>query len=81
MKKQHVHTTIQIQKMYASGVHDVSMLYFNSKLIPPLRLTIVILRILQGLIAGILCCDFFVPARYIASRAFVVALHNVWTTM
>ena len=35
MKKRHVHTTIQIQKMYASGVHDVSMLNFNYKLIPP----------------------------------------------
>ena len=82
MKKPHVHTTIQIQKMYAAGVHDVSMPYFNYELIPPPpRLTFVILRILQGLIAGILCCDFFVPARYMASRAFVVALHNVWTTM
>ncbi len=78
MKKRHVHTTIQLQKMYASAVYRVSMLYFNYKLIPPPpRLTFVNLYVLQGLIAGILCCDFFVPARYIASRAFVVALHNV----
>ena len=35
MKKRHVHTTIQIQKMYAAGVHDVSMPYFNYKLTPP----------------------------------------------
>ena len=82
MKKRHVHTTIQIQKMYASDVHDVSTLHFNYKLIsPPPRLTFVILYILQGLIAGILCCDFFVPARYISSWAFDVALHNVWTAM
>ncbi len=35
MKKRDVHTTIQIWKMYASGVHDVSMPHFNYKLIPP----------------------------------------------
>ena len=72
MKKRHVHTTLQIQmrKVYASGVHSIFMLYFNYKLIPP-RLTFVNLYILQGLIAGILCCDFFVPARYISARALV----------
>ncbi len=67
-----VNTTIQFRKMDASGVHDISVLQFNYKLIPPFFI-FVNLYILQGLIAGILCCDIFVLARYISPRAFVVA--------
>ena len=84
MKKRQVNTTIQSRKMYVSGVHGVSMPHFNCLLIPPPpppRLTIVNFHILQGLIAGILCCDFFVPVRYFSSRAFAVALPYVWTAM
>ena len=34
MNQRHANTAIQIQKMHAKGVHDVSMLQFNYKLIP-----------------------------------------------
>lgn len=73
MNQRHVNTTIQFRKMDVSGVHDISMLQFNCQLIPHPRFTFVNLYILQGLIAGILCCDTFVLARYISPRAFVVA--------
>ncbi len=35
MNRLHVNTTIQFRKMDASGVHDISVLQFNYKLIPP----------------------------------------------
>ena len=67
MEKWNVNTIIQFQKVYVSGVHDISIAQFHYKFIrpPPLErllyLTFVNLYMLRGLIAEILFCDFLCP--------------------
>lgn len=81
MKNQQVNTAIQkVNTQHKSALSMKVFLYYvnrhiiNYMLITPPPPVITFVKFtLQGFIAGILCCDVFMSARRISSRAFVVA--------
>ena len=80
MKNQQVNAAIQKVNMQHISVLSMKVFLYdafrhliNYKLIPPPPVITFVKFTLQGFIACILCCDIFMPARRISSRAFVVA--------